>query len=282
MPAGAPWRVIRGLRRDRAAAAGLLDVPTAARRAVSRRSLDRNGEVLYEARSDLGTRESRLEADSPAAFAGRPRRWLPRTIASTRTSASIRSRWREPRGGTSARPGSRRGRLDAHAAGRQASARSPHAAGDRSPARARLARRRSTRRSSRCGSSIGCTKAEILALYLNLAPYGNQIAGAERASQRRTSACRHRWLTPAQAAFLAALAAASVALQSLADLRQATARPESGARRAWSGAASSRQRWRPRRARNVCDSRTRRRRSLRRTSSRWSSAICRIRSPRAS
>ena len=27
------------------------------------------------------------------------------------------------------------------------------------------------------------TKAEILALYLNLAPYGNQITGAERASQ---------------------------------------------------------------------------------------------------
>ena len=27
------------------------------------------------------------------------------------------------------------------------------------------------------------TKSEILALYLNLAPYGNQIAGAERASR---------------------------------------------------------------------------------------------------
>jgi penicillin-binding protein 1C len=47
-------------------------------------------------------------------------------------------------------------------------------------------------------------KREILALYLNLASYGNRIVGAERASQvyfgRSTRA-----LTPAQAAFLAAL-----------------------------------------------------------------------------
>jgi penicillin-binding protein 1C len=47
-------------------------------------------------------------------------------------------------------------------------------------------------------------KQDILALYLNLAPYGNQIAGAQRASHayfgRDVSA-----LTPAEAAFLAAL-----------------------------------------------------------------------------
>ena len=48
------------------------------------------------------------------------------------------------------------------------------------------------------------TKREILALYLNLAPYGNQIAGAERASRVYfgTSASQ---LTIAQAAFLAGL-----------------------------------------------------------------------------
>ena len=47
-------------------------------------------------------------------------------------------------------------------------------------------------------------KREILAMYLNLAGYGNQIAGAERASRAYfgTSAAL---LTPAQAAFLAGL-----------------------------------------------------------------------------
>ena len=48
------------------------------------------------------------------------------------------------------------------------------------------------------------TKDEILALYLTLAPYGNQIEGAERAAQAyfgRSAAT----LTPAEAAFLAAL-----------------------------------------------------------------------------
>ena len=48
------------------------------------------------------------------------------------------------------------------------------------------------------------SKAEILALYLNLASYGNQIAGAERAS-RAYFGVSAGMLTPAQAAFLAAL-----------------------------------------------------------------------------
>lgn len=48
------------------------------------------------------------------------------------------------------------------------------------------------------------SKNEILALYLNLAPYGNQLVGIERASRAYfgTSASQ---LTPAQAAYLAAL-----------------------------------------------------------------------------
>jgi penicillin-binding protein 1C len=48
------------------------------------------------------------------------------------------------------------------------------------------------------------TKREILALYLNVAPYGNQIVGAEAAS-RAYFGCAARDLTPAQAAFLAGL-----------------------------------------------------------------------------
>ena len=48
------------------------------------------------------------------------------------------------------------------------------------------------------------TKNEILALYLNLAPYGNQIQGAERASQAYFGRSAST-LTPTEAAFLAAL-----------------------------------------------------------------------------
>jgi len=48
------------------------------------------------------------------------------------------------------------------------------------------------------------TKHEILALYLNLAAYGNQIAGAERASRAYFDRGASM-LTPAQAAFLAGL-----------------------------------------------------------------------------
>ena len=47
-------------------------------------------------------------------------------------------------------------------------------------------------------------KREILALYLNLAAYGNQTAGFERASQAYFGV-ESRMLTPAQAAFLAGL-----------------------------------------------------------------------------
>ena len=131
---------------------GLLDEAAAVR---STTVLDRNGEVLYEARSDLGTREMRLEAVSPAACAGG------RDAGGRRSPLLHAPRRRSDRDGARgvaerARPRSRRRRLDAHAAGGQAPARSPRASWR--PVTARRSRcgcRRSTRRSSRCGSSIG-------------------------------------------------------------------------------------------------------------------------------
>ena len=48
------------------------------------------------------------------------------------------------------------------------------------------------------------SKREVLALYLNLAAYGNQIVGVERAS-RAYFGCPASMLTPAQASFLAGL-----------------------------------------------------------------------------
>jgi len=48
------------------------------------------------------------------------------------------------------------------------------------------------------------SKREILAIYLSMAPYGNQLVGVERASQAYFG-CSAGMLTPGQAAFLAAL-----------------------------------------------------------------------------
>ena len=68
------------------------------------------------------------------------------------------------------------------------------------------------------------TKREILALYLNLAAYGNQIAGAERAS-RAYFGVAAAMLTPAQAAFLAGLPQRPTALQSLPQPRRGAVAP---------------------------------------------------------
>ena len=127
-------------------------------------------------------------------------------------------------------------------------------AGDRSAARSRLAAEGSTKRSSRCGSSIGCTKPEILALYLNLAPYGNQITGAERASHAYFGMPAST-ATPAQAAFLAALPQRPSRFNPWRNLRAGDRSPASRSSTAWSAADSSRRRLRPRRARSVCASR---------------------------
>jgi membrane peptidoglycan carboxypeptidase len=67
------------------------------------------------------------------------------------------------------------------------------------------------------------SKPEILALYLNVAPYGNQLVGAEAAS-RAYFGCAAAELTPAQAAFLAALPQRPSALNPYRNLSGALAR----------------------------------------------------------
>jgi penicillin-binding protein 1C len=67
------------------------------------------------------------------------------------------------------------------------------------------------------------TKNEILALYLNLAPYGNRIDGIARAS-RIYFGCEPEELTPAQAAFLASLPQRPSAFNPLRDPQSARAR----------------------------------------------------------
>ncbi|MBV8519148.1 MAG: penicillin-binding protein 1C [Acidobacteria bacterium] len=67
------------------------------------------------------------------------------------------------------------------------------------------------------------SKREILALYLNLAPYGNRINGIARAS-RAYFGCPPQNLTPAQAAFLAALPQRPDAFNPLRNPRAARTR----------------------------------------------------------
>jgi penicillin-binding protein 1C len=67
------------------------------------------------------------------------------------------------------------------------------------------------------------TKDEILALYLSLAPYGNEIRGAEAASQAYFG-CGAARLTPAQAALLAGLPQRPSALNPYRHLDKALAR----------------------------------------------------------
>ena len=67
------------------------------------------------------------------------------------------------------------------------------------------------------------SKREILALYLNLAPYGNRINGVSRAS-RAYFGCGPEQLTPAQAAFLASLPQRPSAFNPLRNPNSARAR----------------------------------------------------------
>jgi penicillin-binding protein 1C len=69
------------------------------------------------------------------------------------------------------------------------------------------------------------TKNEILALYLNRAPYGNRIDGIARAS-RAYFGCAPEQLTPAQAAFLASLPQRPSAFNPLRDPESARARQQ--------------------------------------------------------
>ena len=69
------------------------------------------------------------------------------------------------------------------------------------------------------------TKREILALYLNLAPYGNRISGIARASRSYFGVAPGE-LTPAQAAYLAALPQRPSAFNPLRDSRRAISRQQ--------------------------------------------------------
>ena len=159
---------------------------------------DRHGEILYESRAGDGTRTMWLGADSlpanliAATIAAEDRRFY--RHAGIDPLAIARAAWRNLREGAIVEGGSTISQqvakllLARRNAGRQAR-------GFPAKIREAIVAVRLEHRLS---------KQEILMLYLNLAPYGNQIHGAERASRAYFGSPASA-LTPAQAAFIAGL-----------------------------------------------------------------------------
>lgn len=177
--------------------------------------LDRHGLLLYEALSADGTRSEKLTAGS-----------LPPMLVAATVAVEDRRFWRHPG-------------IDPIAVGRAmfANLRTGHIVEGGSTisqqvAKLLLARRGPRRRGLRAklGEAILAirlehrfSKREILAMYLNLAGYGNQIAGAERAS-RAYFGRPSKMLTPAQSAFLAGLPQRPSGFNPYRSWKDATAR----------------------------------------------------------
>ncbi len=160
--------------------------------------LDRKGEVLFESRKTDGTRavwldERALPANLiSATIAAEDRRFF--RHVGVDPQAIVRAAWRNLREGTIVEGGSTITQQVAKLLlAKQNGGR---------PARGYSAKIREAIVALRLEHRLG--KREILTLYLNLAPYGNQIEGAERAS-RAYFGSPAGVLTPAQAAFIAGL-----------------------------------------------------------------------------
>jgi penicillin-binding protein 1C len=175
--------------------AGLLDISSLQSTVL----VDRKGEVLYESRGSSGGRAEHLSPDS-----------LPPMLAAATLAAEDKRFWRHP----GVDPGAvaravvhnlRRRRLSEGASTitqQVAKLLLTRDASNGSAPRGLKTKLYETLVALRLEHHL--TKAEILALYLNLASYGNQLVGAERASREYFGVEAHL-LTPAQAAFLAAL-----------------------------------------------------------------------------
>jgi len=194
--------------------AELLDLRDAESTAI----VDRNGELLYESRSADGARTSWMSPDR-----------LPGTLVDATIAAEDRRFFKHPG-------------VDAVAVAR---------ASLRNVRRRRwveggstitqqvaklLLNRREPRRSRGVGAKMDeavlalrlehrLSKREILALYLNLAPYGNQLTGADRAS-RAYFGHGAALVSPAQAAFLASLPQRPSTFNPYRDPRRARLRQE--------------------------------------------------------
>jgi penicillin-binding protein 1C len=185
--------------------------------------VDRNGMVLYEARASNGTRGSTLSADA-----------IPDNVAWATVAAEDKRLWRhigvDPIAIARATVGNARslkvvqgGSTITQQVAKLLLARQRERRGDRQTTRGLGAKVTEAIVALRLEHRL--SKPEILALYLNLAPYGNQIVGVERASHAyfATGAAQ---LTVAQAAFLAGLPQRPTAFNPRRDWRAALRRHE--------------------------------------------------------
>jgi penicillin-binding protein 1C len=168
--------------------------------------VDRRGETLYESRSSFGTRGALLRADAlpetlvHATLAAEDARFFSHSgvdpLAIARAGWKDLRTWRRAEGGSTITQQVAKllRRRQQQAANREWSMADEQRGWSAKIREAILAERLEHRLSKR----------EILALYLNLAPYGNQVDGAERASLEYFGRPAST-LTPAEAAFLAAL-----------------------------------------------------------------------------
>ena len=160
--------------------------------------LDRNGAPLYEARSGGGTRSAHLDATAlppvlvSATVAAEDRRFF--SHPGVDPLAFVRAAVRNVRAGTVVEGGSTITQQTAKILLDRRS-RKPRSRGVVSKFQEAVLAMRLEHR---------LTKREILALYLNVAPYGNQVVGAARASEVYFGV-EPSLLTLAQATFLAAL-----------------------------------------------------------------------------
>ena len=159
--------------------------------------VDRRGVPLYESLSGDGTRSEPLEA-----------RTLPPLLVAATVAAEDRRFWSHPGVDPVAIARAARRNLAEGTIAEGGSTITQQVAklllNRRAPRRSRgaIEKLREAVLALRLEHRLG--KPEILALYLNLAAYGNQIVGAGRAS-RAYFGCEPSMLTPAQAAFLAGL-----------------------------------------------------------------------------
>lgn len=171
---------------------GLLDEPPPSTIVV-----DRNGVPLYEARSGDGTRGIRLSAGE-----------LPPALVGATLAAEDHRFWSHPGLDPIAIARAARINLLERAVVEGGSTITQQVAklllNRRDPRRTRGWRAKLHEGVIALRLEHRFDKREILAMYLNLAAYGNQIAGAERASQAYFGIATPQ-LTPAQAAFLAGL-----------------------------------------------------------------------------
>lgn len=171
---------------------GLLDEPPPSTLVV-----DRNGVPLYEARGGDGTRAMRLTADA-----------LPPMLVAATTAAEDRRFWSHPGVDPIAIARAAKTNLAERSVVEGGSTITQQVAklllNRKAPSRTRGWRAKVHEAVIALRLEHRFAKREILAMYLNLAGYGNQIAGAERAS-RAYFGVTSSMLTPAQAAFLAGL-----------------------------------------------------------------------------